>query len=172
MRLFAVRALEFEPASSASGVPSHQFRDFYGSSAGFGDAFGQTQVQLADDLRRGRGRDLEWAMIEHEFYRVPSFDAARLEAPAGSDGLDTVDGISAALHCCRQCPAGLGANLAGTPPAPQGLDQQEGQMLIGAGDSPVAARVESRPVLEPGAASPGGRADLLDHEPGGAQFGE
>src|SRR5687768_8750738 len=63
-----VRAPEFEPASCPLGVPSHQFRDFYRSSAGFGDAFGETQVQLTDDLRSGRGGCLERAMPEHEFH--------------------------------------------------------------------------------------------------------
>lgn len=124
MRLFA--ALELEPASRPSGVPGDQLRDLNRSSAGFGDAFGEAQVQLADDLRSRRGRALERAMLEYEFYRAPSIDPARLEPPAGGDGLDAVDGIRTALHGCRQLPAGLGADLAGAPPPPQGLDEQHG----------------------------------------------
>src|ERR1051326_6602064 len=45
-------------------------------------------------------------------------------------------------------------------------------MLIGAGDTPVAADGHRRAVLEPRATRPGGRARLFDHQPGGAELGE
>ena len=136
----------FEAATRSPRVAGDEVDDLYGAAAGFGDAFGVSEVDLADHLGGGRGGSFERAAGQYQVDRGATDDPAGLEALAGGVDLQAVDRVGSRGQVLGHSPACVSADLARGAVAYEDVEQHDGQFPIRARDAPIAIGAQGRAV--------------------------